>query len=181
MLLPTKESQAEPAARPQNSCSGPIFYDRCCLSHDFQFTSLRTVFHHCGKGAVGSCSGILCCVQLHSEENFLLLWKILLLCITNLAKSLNMNISSEMEARRTPWLSKYKIQRLIGSSLAFFINTFCRMMAYKQLKWKTIYRDCNFIKEQTNKQASKQMHSTPISVGETEAQSTVGFILTRIS
>lgn len=107
---------------------------------------------------VGSCRGILhChCVQLHSEENFLLVWKILFLCFTNLAKSLNVKFSSEMEARKL-WLSRYKIQRLFGSSLAFFINTFCRVMAYKQVKWKTICRDDNFVKEE--KTIKKAQHS----------------------
>lgn len=112
-----------------------------------------TTFHHFGMGSVGSCRGILHCVQLHSEENFLLLWKILFLCFTNLAKSLNVNFSSEMEARKL-WLSRYKIKRLFGSSLAFFINTFCRVISYKQLKRETNCRDYNFIKEEkTNKKA----------------------------
>lgn len=95
------------------------------------------------------------CIVFNStlKKTFLLLWKILFLCFTNLAKSLNVNFSLEMEARKL-WLSRHKIQRLFGNSLAFFINTFCRVMAYKQLKWKTICRDYNFIKEEkTNKKA----------------------------
>lgn len=54
------------------------------------------------------------------------------------------------------WLSRDKIQRLLGSSLAFFINIFCRVMAYEQSKWKTIFRDCNFIKEEKNKERNTQ-------------------------
>lgn len=142
---------------PRNSFSCPISYDRCCHMPVIRLPGLRssrTAFHHCGVGSVGSCSGILYCVQLHPEEK---LWKMLFLCVTSLARSVSVDTSSEMEARRTLWLSRYKVQDcLFGSSLAFFINIFCSVMAYKQLKWKAICRDYNFIKEEKTKQNKAQ-------------------------
>lgn len=136
LLLPMEGSQAEPVVRPWNSFSGSISYDSSChlpVTRLSGLCSWRTAFGHFTVDSVGSWRGILYCVQLHSErENFLLLWKILFLCITSLAKSLNVSISSEMEARRTLWLFRYRIQGCIfGSSLAFFINAFCRVTAYK--------------------------------------------------
>lgn len=121
-------SQAEPAVRPWNSFAGSASYDSGCHLPVTRLSGLgswRTAFGHFTVGSVGPCRGILYCIQLHSErENFLLLWKILFLCITSLAKSLNVSISSEMEAR-TLWLFRYKIQGWVfGSSPAFFIKTF---------------------------------------------------------
>lgn len=83
------------------------------MSQDFQDLVLREQLSTTVEWALWVHVAGSCIVFNYTlKKNILLLWKILFLCFTSLAKSLNVDISSEMEAIRTLWLSGHKIQRL---------------------------------------------------------------------
>lgn len=180
-------SQAEPVVRPWTSFSGSVSYDSGChlpVTGLSGLGSWRTAFGHFTGGSGGSRRGILCCVQLHPErESFLLLWNMLFLCITCLAKSLNVSISSEMEARRTLVIQTQNTRLRIWEQLAFFINTFVGWWPTNNWNGKPLVETTTSSKGKKNDThtQNKAQHSTPIPVRETKAQTTVHFILTRMA
>lgn len=117
--------------RPETGFASPSFYKDCGSGcHPPCHKTFRTRFLENSSSSLhsGLCGPMQGILVLYSttfrERELLLLWKILFLCITSLAKSLTWVFLQRWKPELF-WLFRYKIQGWVfGSSPAFFIKTF---------------------------------------------------------
>ena len=132
-----------------------------CLSQDFQSSVFENSFLRLWNGFSGFTWWESCAVLNYTLKKTRYCYGKFCSCASQILPSLSMWIF--LQRWKPEELFGYPDTKyedcLLGSSLSFFKDTFCRVMAYKQLKWKTIGRDYEFIKKK-EKNKQKIQHSS---------------------